>query len=205
MVALVAAATASAHHLDPQHEITAADQSRAQAIVVRRSDLGRRWIVAQSGNVGHLTCKGYDQSDLTVTGEVGPKAWFSPQLQFVLTQARVYESVGDANTAWRRGTSVAGRKCVATEFARLSTPTGGHLVSLRRIPFPRVAPRVAAFRIVFRVGAQSAPVTADVIALQRSRAQSLFTVIAVVGRPSVDSVRLARVLATRMTAAMRGG
>jgi hypothetical protein len=40
---------------------------------------------------------------------------------------------------------------------------------------------------------------------KRSRAQSIFTVIAVVGTASIDSVRISRVIAARMTVAMRGG
>jgi hypothetical protein len=205
-IGLVAAGTALANHLDPQKRIRPADQARAQAMLLRTTDLdGVGWQLSAGGAAGHLTCKGFDESDLTVTGEVGPRTWTSPFLDFVSTGAQIYKSVADANASWRRGTSTAGKKCAAQVFTRLTGTTGGRLISLKTLSFPKIAPRTTEFRIVFLVQAQGPPVTVDIVVLQRSRAQAFLFAGSLTGPPKADEVRLARLVAGRMAKAMRGG
>jgi hypothetical protein len=204
LLVALAAGSARASHLDPRKEINAVDQARARAMLVRKSDLGGTWEAAQTGNVGHLTCKGWDQSSLTVTGEAGPRAWASLPGAFVVAQARFYKSIADANSSWRRATSAAGRKCVATEWTRLGSSSGSRLLSMKVRPFPKVAPRTIAYHLVFLVGTQGPRASADVIALQNSRAQVVLTVATFSGTP-LDEIALARRVAARMAKAMHGG
>jgi hypothetical protein len=89
-------------------------------------------------------------------------------------------------------------------MARLSTVPGSRVLSLKQIAFPKIAPRVAAYRMVFRFGTQAPHVTAVVVAIQRSRAQAVVSSIGLAAQPSIDLVRLARLTAARMAKAMRG-
>jgi hypothetical protein len=204
LLALVPVGTAFANHFDPERKIKPADEARARAMLLRRADLEAGYRATTSGSSGHLNCAPLDESDLTLTGDAESPTW-SDGLVVLASFANVYASAADADASWRRSTSSAGRRCVATEFQRLAGAGGGRLLSLRQVPFPRVAPRTVAYRIIFEIQSQGPRLTIDLIALQRSRAQAYFIVATVIGVPSkADEVRLARTVAGRMAKAMRG-
>jgi hypothetical protein len=207
LVALVATGTAAANHLDPQKRIRPADQKRAKAMLVRKADVGRGFTVLQtSGADAHLTCPALDESDLTITGEAE-----SPQLtggiMFVASASQVYESVGDANTSWRRGTRSAGTACLREELRNEFARQSGRLQSFQEIAFPRVAQRTAAYRVVVVGESQGVTVRVviDLVVLMHSRAQVVLYVGSALTAPTkTEEVRLARTIAKRMAAAMRG-
>ena len=205
LLALLPVGSAFANHFDPKRKIRQADQARAKAMLLRTSDLGPGYTSGSSGGSAHLNCAPLDESDLTVTGEAESPTWIGG-LTIIVSYANVYTSVSDANASWRRSTSTAGRRCVATEFQRLAGPNGGRLVSLKELSFPQVAPRTVVYRLVFELRAQGSGsrLTVDLVALSRTRAQAYFLVGSVVSAPAkAEELRLARIVAGRMATAMR--
>src|SRR5919108_3782939 len=61
----------------PQKRISAADQARAQAMLLRKSDLGLGYRAYPSSPEGQTSCKALDESDLTVTGEAKTPTYVS--------------------------------------------------------------------------------------------------------------------------------
>src|SRR5919106_1696163 len=170
-VALVAAATASADHLDPQERIRPAEQARAKAMLLRQSDLPGFQRQASSGSDAHLTCRALDESDLTVTGDAESARW-SASVVSMTSSSTVYATRADAATSWRRGTSAAGMRCLREEFARQFARQGARVVSFRRVAFPALAQRSAAYRLTLEGTAQGQTVNAfvDAVVLVQGRA-----------------------------------
>lgn len=218
LLALVAVGSAAAADGEPRHAITKKDQATANSIVIKRGDLGNGFVARRrSGDDGipkGARCDALDESDLTVTGDAeSPDFRLSRGAVFVTigSTAQVYRTAREATTSWRRGTSAKTATCLA-DIVRLSAAPGQKItvVSSKRVPFPQVAPKATAFRLVLNVsvgGAQSVRAYVDAIVLQHGRVQSglLFTSI---GRPveQVDRVTLASVIAARLErAASRRG
>ena len=203
LLALAGAGAALATHGDPQREIVPADQARAKAMLLRKTDLGPGFKAAKATSDDEDSyCQALDESDLTLTGEAE-----SPNLErgvaFVGALAQVYETRADANSSWRRGTSAAGEKCARDEFRKRFATDGIRLVSFRRVSFPRLAERGVAYRMI--ATSQGVRVYFDIVVLQKSRAQAaLLFGSALTAVPRSDQIRLAAVIAARMTTAMRG-
>ena len=202
LASLVVSGAALAARGDPQKNITPADQARSKAMLLRKADL-RPGFTATPASVedDDFYCKALDESDLTLTGDAESPD-FERELTFLSSLAQVYESVADANTSWRRGTSAAGEKCVRDEFRRQFQRDGIRLISFRRVAFPRLAQRTAAYRLV--AGSQGVRVYVDVVVLQQSRAQAaLLLGSALTPLAKAEEVRLATAIADRMKTAMR--
>ena len=121
--------------------------------------------------------------------------------------ARIYESVADASASWRRSTSAAGTKCATQLLSREFAKQGVGLVSLRKISFPRVSERSAAYRVELSAMTSqgTVPVYVDIVALLRSRGQATVIVgSAVVPPQRAEELRLARIVARRMASTLRG-
>jgi hypothetical protein len=205
VLALVASGAALAAKGDPQKRITRADQARAKAMLVRPADVPGAKVIP-AGPDADFYCKALDESDLTLTGEATGRQ-LSVGVVLVGSSSRVYRSTADADASWRRGTSAAGVRCAATLLRREFAKQGARLVSLRKLAFPRVAARTAVFRATLTTTTAQGdiPVYLDLIALMHSRAHaSVIVGSALVGPPKVEELRLARLVAKRMTAAMRG-
>jgi hypothetical protein len=203
LLALLPAGSALADHFDPQRKIRPADQARAKAMLLRKSDLAPGYAVGSKGGSAHLNCAPLDESDLTLTGEAESPMWIGG-LTFISSYANVYRSASENDASWRRSTSAAGRRCVASEFQRLAGTSGVRLVSLRELPFTRVAPRTVVYRLLFELQGQGGALTIDLVALARSRAQAFFLVASAAGAPSkAEELRLARIVAGRLASAMR--
>jgi hypothetical protein len=205
-LALVAAGSALAAKGDPQKRITPADQARAKAMLVRASDLPGFTVGPPQRDSGDLYCAALDASDLTLTGQAASRQFI---LQIVSTgsSSEVYESLRDADAAWRRSTSAAGVRCAKTVLGREFAKQGARLQSLRKVAFPRVATRTVAYRVTFAVAAAQGdvPLTVDLVALMHSRAHSSIVVASVLAPPDrALELRLARTVSKRMTTAMRG-
>lgn len=206
VLALVLAGTALADHLDPQKRIRPADQARARAMLLRQSDVLGFQRQPSSGADPHLTCTGLDESDLTVTGDAEAPTW-SLSVVFVTSSSTVYATRSDAATSWRRGTSGAGTRCLQQELGGAFARQGLRVVSLRRMPFPALAQRSAAYRLTLEGMAQGQTVNAyvDFVVLLNGRAQAGLVVGSALVQPDrAVEVRLARTIATRMGKAMRG-
>ena len=212
--ALVAVAPISAADGEPRRALTKEDQAAARSVVLKRKDLGEGFKATSRGKDEGLPdgarCGPLDESDLTITGDAdSPDFRLSRGAIFVTvgSTAQVYRNLRDANASWRRGTSKQTATCLA-DIVRLSAPPGQKItvVSSKRVPFPDVAPKATAFRLVLNIsvgGTQSVRAYVDAVVLQHGRIQTglLFTSV---GRPvdEVDRIALASVVAARLARAV---
>jgi hypothetical protein len=206
LVLFAASGTALADHLDPKKRIRAADQAKARAMLLRKSDLGPGFI-AQPTNTpdAHLTCKGLDESDLTVTGEAESPTW-AQGAGFVASAVNLYATVTDANASWTRGARGAGTRCLRDELANEFATQGVALESLRKVAFPQVAQRTVAYRVTLSGNAQGVTVRVviDLVVLMHSRAQAALYFGSAFAPPArAEEVALARITARRMATALK--
>jgi len=208
LAALVVTATALAGRGAPREKFNAADQARARTMVLRQRDLpGLDAHPGTSGGDTSFSCAALDESDLTLTGDADSPD-FSGGTAFVSSEAQVYESVADGTAAWKRDTSAAGVKCLESTLRKDFAKQGLALHSFRRLAFPQVSQRASAFRLLLSGQAQGITVNVfvDVVVLLQSRAEVFLTVgSGLVPTVKAVDVRLAKVLAGRMKAAMRRG
>ena len=204
---LVTSGAALASGGDPQKKITAADQARAKAMLLRKSDLAPGFKVDRSsGGDTSFDCPALDESDLTWTGHA--ESGFSAGAAFAQSEAQVYESESDASEAWKRDTSKAGLACLKAALRRDFAKQGLALKSFRPLAFPRLSDKSAAYRMVVSGQSQgtSVPVYFDTVVLLHSRAEVLIGPgSALTPPPRAEEVRLARLTARRMATAMGGG
>jgi hypothetical protein len=203
VLALVVAGSAFAARGDPQKHIKPADQARARAMLIRKADLGLAFRALPSNpDQGDFYCKALDESDLTLTGDAE-----SPDFQgattFVSAEAEIYESVADANTSWRRGTSPAGETCIRSLFKSEFAKGAVRFLSFRRLQFPHVIQKTIAYRLV--ASSQGVRIFFDVLVLQQGRAQVSIAIGAgLIPPPNDEEVRLARLTSRRIVKAMQG-
>jgi hypothetical protein len=211
-LALVGAATAA--NGEPRKALTAKGNSTAKSVVLKRADLSPGFTQRTRPDDDlpkGVRCGALDESDLTITGEAQ-----SPDFQFtqpgiyvtVGSTANVYRTLKDATASWNRGTSAKTATCFA-DIVRLGAPRGQNvkIVSAKRLTFPKVAPKTAAFRVVATLtlsGKQRVRAYIDAVILQNGRVQSgvVFTSL---GRPvgQGDEVGLASVVAARLASVNR--
>jgi hypothetical protein len=198
----------------PTKALTTAGQATARSVVLKRGDLGAAFTsVTRSKDDQHLPkgarCGPLDESDLTVTGDAASPDFRLAQPPVFVTvgsTAQVYRTLREANTSWTRGSTRQTTTCLG-DIVRLSAGPGQKItvVSAKKIPFPSVSPKTAAYRIVVNVtlsGNQRVRAYVDAVILQHGRIQSglLFTSFgSPVGSP--DRVALAKVVAGRMARA----
>ena len=206
VLGLLVPAAALAAKGDPQKQINAADQARAKTMLLRSSDLPGFRVSRSGSNESHPYCGALDESDLTLTGEAESPS-FSAGPVFVSSDSTVYESAGDASASWRRGTSAAGRKCLTDVIRQEFAKQNVELLSFRKVPFPHFAQRTVAYRMVLSGASQgiSVKVVFDIVAMSAARAQAfVYLGSAFVAPGHAAELHLARLVAGRMTKAMRG-
>jgi hypothetical protein len=204
-LALVASGAALAAKGDPQKRITPADQARAKAMLVRPADIPGAKVIP-AGPDTDFYCKALDESDLTLTGEATGRQ-LSVGVVYAGSASQVYESVADASASWKRATSAAGVRCAESRVRREFAKQGARLLSLRKIAFPRVTTRTTVYRasVTLTTAQGDVPLYVDLVALMHSRAHASVVVgSALVVPPRSEELRLARLVAKRMTTAMRG-
>jgi hypothetical protein len=210
--ALACAAGAAAATADKEKiQLTAAGQAAARAAVLTRADLG-----ATTGWTGGAqkpdltaakpTCKGFDpkQSDLTLNGAAEAMFKHSAGIQLV-SDAQVLATPRMVALDWQR-TVLAPQvvPCMREELGKLAGGSG-HIVSLSRISFPKLATYSTAFRALFDVtsGTRTIRVMADVVLVGRGRTELTLTTTAPYSAAATIApaeVRLARVLLARVRA-----
>jgi hypothetical protein len=204
VLALALTGSAYADHLEPEKRIRAADQARARAMLLRQSDLPGFQQQPSSGADPHLTCAALDESDLTVTGDAEAPTW-GLSVVFATSSSTVYATQADAAKSWRRGTSSSGMRCLRQELGREFARQGARVVSVRRVAFPALAQRSAAYRLTLAGTAQGQTFNAfvDFLVLMEGRALAgLVLGSALVPPDRAADVRLGRTLAGRMAKAM---
>ena len=212
VVALAVTGAATAADGEPRKALTDKVQETARSIVLKRGDLSAAFTArkrADDALPGGVRCDALDESDLTVNGDAQSPDFALSQPGVYVTvgsTAQVYRTAGEAGKSWTRGTSPQTTTCFA-DIIRLSAPKGQkvRIVSAKRMSFPKVAPRTAAWRVVAVLtlsGNRRVTAYVDAVVLQHGRIQSglVFTSL---GRPvgNADQRGLATLLALRMARA----
>lgn len=216
LVALLAAcvalpAVAVAADNDPQKRFTAADQAKARLMLLKQSDLGLGWTKTPVNTAagGDFHCPGYDPdlSDLTQTGEA-MNGFVNGRGDVLYAYASFMKSAKEAGTSWRRANTAAAPRCMARAFAEGVAQAGGNarVTSYGRVAFPRVAPRVAAFRATISISGpdlqEPISVKLHVVMLGYGRADVALMGAAPFGGISQANLRaLSRILAKRLASA----
>jgi hypothetical protein len=196
LVTLVAVQAAFAEA--PRTSFTVADQAAARAAVLRASDLGKKSAVE-----GPTPCPGWSprQADLVITGAA--ESQLSAQGVFVFSSALVYKSTRMIALDWQRTVVGLPVRCLAGQF---TAGAGDQLkiVSIKRMPFPKLATYSARFRVVADYqGNATGRVFVDAVLVGRGRtAASIGLVAPYAQRADADAaeVRLAKIVLARIKA-----
>lgn len=213
LVVLAVPALALAADTDPKRQLTPADERKAGAIVLKRTDFRAGWKRTTTPNDdAELNCSFYnpDGSDQTLTGDAEAEFERTGGFPSLLSYADVYMNGRDAAAAWSRTVKPALARCVAQFFEReVSEPgTKVTVVNHARIAFPRLAPRTAAFRIDVKMAVTqngqtvTVPLTLHIVVVGRGRAEAGFLTFAPSPGIATGELRaFGKLLAGRMMAA----
>ena len=193
---------------DPKERLTPADQAKAKAMLLVRSDLATGWIKTSTPDSGDdITCAGFDPdlSDLTLTGKGRSQFTNRAAGANVFSYVSLYATPAQARSAWSRVIKPALARCLAHVIERGVAGQGVDVAFTKqgRVAFPAVAPRTAAFRIVAVISAPQStvkvPVAVDLVVLGRGRSEVVLAAMAAgKGIPAADVRAFARLLAGRM-------
>jgi hypothetical protein len=166
---------------EPKKRIVPADQKRATAVLLKRTDLAGGWkriTTADSGDDG-TTCPGFNpnESDLTLTGEADSEFESTDGARYLSSFSELYSTAAQARASWSRSAKPALARCLAYFFKQGIANEGGKvtILSQGRISFPRVAPRTIALRVATRVSftqggrTTTTPFTIHLIGVGRGR------------------------------------
>lgn len=207
---LAAPTLALAAEGEPKKRIVPADQKKAAAIVLKRTDLAAGWKRVRTPDSDNgLKCPGFnpDESDLTLTGESESEFDSTDGTRYLAAFSSVYVSNKDALASWTRSVKPAVARCIAHFFREGVADEGGKatIVKQGRVAFPRVAPRTAAFRVAARVSFTEAgetttvPFTIHLIGLGRGRGDvGLMAMGPGAGIPAAELQALAKLLSMRL-------
>jgi ABC-type amino acid transport substrate-binding protein len=181
LAALLAAVAAAARDpWDPRTKIRPADQAGAVASVLRRADLGAAWAggarkpisfkaptcPAQQPNDGDLTLTGHAESVFS-NGNGGMQ---------IDSDVEVYASVKQAKARFVRFLQPKLATCLRYDLAKSFAGVKATILKPTRLKFPKVADRVAAFRLP--VVYQGVTVDSDFLYFGQGRSQFYVNVIA---------------------------
>jgi len=204
--ALGVAAIASADR--EKVRLVPADQTLAQAGVLRHADLGSAagWIGGprKPAPPASFTCGAYHarQSDLVLTGSAAATWAHTAGLEFN-SEVQVLRSPRMVTLDWQRTVTHPGvTGCLRHRFGS-GLPKGEKVVSFEPVPFPKVAPMTAAYRGLIDVTGTrgTVRVMVDIVIFGAGRVEvTLVTTAPYVARTTVApvEVRLAQAMAARV-------
>ena len=191
---------------DYTRAIDARDQAAAKAAVLRKSDFGAFPVTGgatKPDTSGGARCSYYNpkESDLVLTGEA--ESLFRGSLLEVRADVSVLRSAGMVATDWNRSFAPSGFMRCMRELAQKGMGSSGKVVSVARLPFPKVGARTYAFRVVTDVTAsgQKLRMMVDFVVFSQGRAEALLSTTAPLSlRTALRPVEiaLARAMAARL-------
>jgi hypothetical protein len=192
LAAFVTAVADARDPWDPRTKIRQADQRKAAATVLTQADLGGGWTggsrkptsfkaptcPAQRPNDGDLTLTGHAES-LFSNGNGGIQ---------IDTDVEVFPTAKQAKARFVRFMQPKLFSCLKYDLAKSIGGSGATILKPARLDVPKVAERVAAFRVPVAVKAGSQTVTVDADFLYLGAGRSLIYVNIVA--PSVQEAQL---------------
>jgi hypothetical protein len=199
---LVAAAEAALAEA-PRTRFNRTDQAAARTAVLKKADLGSGWTGGVKKGAVHAptSCAGWKpkQADLVITGVA--ESEYSAQGAYVYSSVQVYKTKQMVALDWRRTVIGMPMRCLSQELAK-GAGEQLKLVSTRRMPFPKLAPYTARFRVVADYnGDHAARMVIDAVAVGRGRTGVTIGLVAPYAqRAEADAaeVRLARIVLARI-------
>lgn len=170
---LVPAALAS--NGEPQKRLTKADQAKARAISLHRSDFPAGWVAKPNTNTsqGSPRCSSYnpDQSDLIETGDVDSPDFSRADGSFVSSSVGLFKTRKMARTGYSRVARPELARCFGELFRKGAAPAQVQLLRVGTLPFRRLGDRSSAYRLTANVTFQgtTVPVAIDIVVFNRGR------------------------------------
>jgi len=185
LIGLIWTSAASAAVVDaPTVRITSADQAKARAALLRRSDFGAGWMggPTKTDPLAPPKCPGFDpkESDLVVTGHADARYAFKPAGVELDQDVQVMASAHAVQTDFARSISPKLADCLAFQLEKLPNVKG---VRVSRMPFPRTGSVSAVYRAEIDVQTPKGRGTliSDYVFFGQGRLEYEFTVIAPLG------------------------
>jgi hypothetical protein len=160
---------------EPQKRLTKADQAKARAIVLRRSDFPAGWVAKPNTTTSQDTprCSTYnpDQSDLIETGDVDSPDFTRADGSFVSGSVGIFKTATMAKTGYARVARPQLASCFAELFAKGAAPAKVQVLHVGPLPFRRLGDRSNAYRLTANVTLQGTtiPVAIDIVTFNRGR------------------------------------
>jgi hypothetical protein len=182
LIGLVSTSTALAAIVDaPTVRITSADQAKARAALLRRTDLGAGWLGGpiKTSPLSPPNCPGFDpkESDLVVTGHADARYTYRQAGLELDQDIQVMKDAAAVQTDFARTISSKLAKCLAYQLGKLKNVVG---VRVERLPFPPTGDVSAVYRAVIDLQTPSGRGTllSDYVFFGQGRTEYEFTVIA---------------------------
>jgi hypothetical protein len=183
-----------------------ADQAAATAAVAQRRDFGGDWSggATKPDLSADTGCADWNpkQSDLLVTGAAAT-SYKAPGMQ-IDTEVHVLKSSAMVRLDWQR-TIVAPRmlSCLREGFAKEVTAAGTEVVSVKRLPFPRLTSQTTAFQALIDItrNGSTGRLMVDIVVIGKGRSElTLVTSAPYAAQAAVKAgeVRVARILTARL-------
>jgi hypothetical protein len=208
-VALVWVTLAVSAPGDPQIKLRAADQAYAKTFVLRKGELPAGSWKAKPTDFSQpnpaCLVKNYSYSALTVTGETGLTFTSAAGLPIVESDALVFPSAAQAQTAFSIDSKAGFARCLGADLATELGKTPGVKASVQKIEplaFAGLAASTRGFRILLQLKSSQSTGFLDVtfVAIRRGRAIGELSLVRTGASASQAVVRtLAGKMATRMT------
>jgi hypothetical protein len=205
------ALAAAASSEKPRLRYNAADQAAARATTLRVGDLGGAGLwkggAVKPDFSEEEACPYYrpQQSDLIVTGAAATQFQLLSGAESVRSETWVMTTPRMVELDWQRSVQHPQLlRCLRDSFEK-GFGGGGRLISAKRLAFPRITPRTAAFRVTMEVRAGNAPVRflIDFVFIGKGRSEIGLYGLWAGEDPAVASAadtRLARILVSRARA-----
>ena len=189
----------------PKTSFNAADQAAARAAVLKGGDLGAGW----TGSVKKGTadtpepCAGWSprQADLVITGAA--ESQFSSAGVFVLSTAQVYKTARMTALDWQRTVVDIPMRCLSKQFTD-GAGADVRIVSIKRMPFPKLATYAARVRVVADYkGDSAARLLIDAVLVGRGRTLVNIALVAPYAQRAAAEAaeaRLAKIVLARIKA-----
>jgi hypothetical protein len=208
-LALATAGAATAENY--QYKIVPRDKAAAEAVVVKRADLGGLpgWAGGavkpdRTPETSADRCNGYlpKQSDLVVTGDAETK--YSFQATTIETQVQVLRTAAMVTTDWHRSFEIPDYlSCARSQFAT-QLPKSEHLVSFTKLPYSTYGTKSTAFRALFTLTrlSRTVRVAVDFVAFYRGRTEATVVISGLV--PTATDLMALKTLDLRVADVVNG-
>jgi hypothetical protein len=179
--------TAAALGDAPTIRITKADQAKATAALLHRSDVGAGWTggAVKASPLTPPKCPGFDpkESDLTVTGHADARFTFAAAGVELDQDVQVLKSASAVLLDFRRTISSKLASCLQLQLTKLSNVKAA---TVTRVSFPPTGAVSAVYRAMIDVkhGTQTGKLISDYVFFGEGRFEYEFTIVAPVGTRS---------------------